>query len=74
MKCEIMARSVCLYSDRAGGPVGVEAFCQTHNMKVEGLGSIAGMCPIGRIEDATEKGLAEISEAIKNARENDLVI
>jgi hypothetical protein len=47
------------------GPDRARSQCSTHMMP--DIVSIEGLCPIGRIEDATEKALAKIAEAERMA-------
>jgi len=49
----------------ANGPVKAVCKCETHSWMADPTAFIDGMCPIGRIEDATEKALAKIHEKAK---------
>lgn len=51
----------------ANGPYRLEGRCEVHNMSMAGVCSQLPnqdvMCPIGRIEKATEEGLAKLAAA-----------
>ena len=74
-QCNIQAYHTAVSPDHsipfsgAGGAGGYEARahrkCITHNFDMsEASTSHQEQCPIGQIEEATEKGLKEISEAL----------
>lgn len=47
----------------ACGPVRSVTRCQTHNMEVSNPTTEGSLCPLGRIEKATEDALAKIEAA-----------
>jgi len=66
MKCEIVCYAVSGYAGHAGAARAV-SMCRTHNFNMEYLPYVQAdaLCPIGRIEEATEIALALIEEANK---------
>lgn len=70
MKCEYILESSTPtqfpWSPPHGQALGVRAVCRTHNFRWPDGGppvSNATQCPIGQIEDATERALAQIAAA-----------
>lgn len=70
MKCEYITETTTMtqfpWSSPLAGPNPVAVRCRTHNFMWPGGGppvTNATQCPIGQIEDATEKALAQIAEA-----------
>lgn len=71
MTCKIVCTTRTINPYRLGSvnsydlPVEVVAYCETHNMPMDGFGNLPGhdLCPIGRIEAATAEGLAKIEAA-----------
>ena len=65
-KCDIQFFVV---PDSAGNPYGAtkaEGKCITHNFPIRDIPVTTDeMCPIGMIEDATDKALEKISEALQ---------
>ncbi len=57
MRCSMKVEKLRL--DGPVGPVTVRSHCDTHGFTVPALWQ-AEMCPLGQIEDATEKALARI--------------
>ena len=61
MKCHIIAFAV---SDPGNHGMGRAAFrCEAHNWQVDGPVGAGDLCPIGRIEQATEEALKMLSDA-----------
>lgn len=68
MKCEIEGRIVNERGDMLGS-ARVEYWCKTHGVPAYGYSEhIPGgsdVCPVGKIEAATEAGLARIKAAVE---------
>lgn len=63
MKCQVESYAVSS-SQSPLGPALAVTRCRTHNFDMTGTIMTDGtMCPLGRIEDATEKALAAIKAA-----------
>jgi hypothetical protein len=71
MKCEIVNFMVSVnpYSVSAGvGPMRAYCRCNTHGMQDFAPSTYDGMlCPVGKIEQAVEDGLAKIAAALTSA-------
>jgi hypothetical protein len=48
---------------RSEGPMRAACHCETHNMPIGEVNSMGDLCPIGRIEAATQDALARIEAA-----------
>jgi hypothetical protein len=46
----------------AFGPMKAISKCETHHWVAEPISFIEGLCPLGRIEKATDEALAKITE------------
>lgn len=57
MRCSMKVEKLRL--DGPVGPVTVRSHCEVHGFMVPGIWK-AEMCPLGQIEDATDKALARI--------------
>ena len=60
MKCSIVCRAV---PGSCGAAMTTEALCETHNMPMGDTVSQGDLCPIGKIEAATEAALEAIERA-----------
>jgi len=65
MKCMVVAHAVASRLEHGAGYAVIR--CEVHNFPMEGLAttSAGSLCPIGRIERATEEALAKIERAQK---------
>jgi hypothetical protein len=66
-RCRILHTIVPVYPDRVVSPQRAVSFCDEHHMPLEGVWSSdpnkPPMCPIGRIEQATDEAIERISAA-----------
>lgn len=66
MKCEIMCYAVPLPGQplTACGTMTTQCQCMTHGTIMPPFSSSDSPCPVGRVEQAVEEGLAKIAAAL----------
>jgi hypothetical protein len=65
MKCDIISFAVPNGPPNANGNYAARGItqCRTHHWQIDGTAFVGGLCPIGRIEHATEQALERIAHA-----------
>ena len=67
-RCHILLTSRPMHPHLAHSPMEAVARCHTHDMPMDGLISANDLCPIGKIEEATEIALEKIAIAMRRVR------